>query len=551
MTARIIGGRYELRSRLARGGMGTVWLAWDRTLQRSVALKEVVLAPYGEDMTVRRKRALREARAAARIRHPAVVHVYDAIMDDESPWIVMSYIEGTSLESRIERQTLSEREIARVGRDVLDGLTAAHDAQVLHRDVKPANIIVDSGDRVFLVDFGIARISGERGLTSANTLIGTVEFMAPERIEGQPVGPASDLWSLGVTLFCALEGYSPFLRDGPIETVRAVTSGRPPGFRRPGPLADAIAGLLVADPAGRTGAAELGRRLDAILAAGPRARGREEERRTGRGQGREARGGHDPRPPKRDARGGQDAHGPNRDARGGQGAHGPDQKARRGPDERGPDRKARRGPDARRPGQDGEARRGPDDHGPKRVREAGRGPGAHGPERVGDAVRPREAGDGGNPLLGRSRREAAILLGSMEPNAAGRFLNDAAETPGPAAEALALLPPSRAARLIDHMIPQRAARLVGAMPPGLAASVLVHTDDRVTAAVLGALGTVPATARLVEAMTLRRACRVLAHMPPAVAAGLLSATSDGRTDRLLDGLGHAVREEFTRLTGAT
>ncbi|MGV9595217.1 protein kinase domain-containing protein [Streptosporangium sandarakinum] len=522
MTARIIGGRYELRSRLARGGMGTVWLAWDRTLQRSVALKEVVLAPYGEDMTVRRKRALREARAAARIRHPAVVHVYDAIMDDESPWIVMSYIEGTSLERRIERQTLSEREIARVGRDVLAGLTAVHDAQVLHRDVKPANIIVDSEDRVFLVDFGIARISGERGLTSANTLIGTVEFMAPERIEGQPVGPASDLWSLGVTLFCALEGYSPFLRDGPIETVRAVTSGHPPSFRRPGPLADAIAGLLVADPAGRAGAAELGRRLDAILTAGSRARGREEERRTGPGKDRKARGGQDPRSPNREARRGQDAHGPDREARGGQDAYGPG-------------RKVRRGPDAHRPGQDREARRGP---------------GARGAERAGDAARPGEAGDG-NPLLGRSGREAATLLGSMEPNAAGRLLNDAAETPGPAAEALALLPPPRAARLIDHMIPQRAARLVGAMPTGLSASVLAYTDDRVTAAVLGALGVVPVAVRLVEAMTVRRACRVLAHMPPAVVAGLLSATSDGRTDRLLGGLGRAVRDEFTRLTGAT
>ncbi|GAA3425402.1 hypothetical protein GCM10018953_25850 [Streptosporangium nondiastaticum] len=549
MTARVIGGRYELRSRLARGGMGTVWLAWDRTLQRSVALKEVVLAPYGEDMTVRRKRALREARAAARIRHPAVVHVYDAIMDDESPWIVMSYIEGTSLERRIERQTLSEREIARVGRDVLAGLTAVHDAQVLHRDVKPANIIVDSEDRVFLVDFGIARISGERGLTSANTLIGTVEFMAPERIEGQPVGPASDLWSLGVTLFCALEGYSPFLRDGPIETVRAVTSGRPPSFRRPGPLADAITGLLVADPAGRTGAAELGRRLDAILTAGSRSRGREEERRTGPGRDRKARGGQDPRSPNREARRGPGAQGPDREARGGQDAHGPDREARGGHDPRPPNREARGGQGAHGPGQ--KVRRGPDDHGPEHVRVAGRGPGAHGPDRAGDAARPGEAGDGGNPLLGRSGREAATLLGSMEPNAAGRLLNDAAKTPGPAAEALALLPPPRAARLIDHMIPQRAARLVGAMPTGLSASVLAYTDDRVTAAVLGALGVVPVAVRLVEAMTVRRACRVLAHMPPAVVAGLLSATSDGRTDRLLGGLGRAVREEFTRLSGAT
>ncbi|MEU6740703.1 protein kinase domain-containing protein [Streptosporangium sandarakinum] len=535
MTVRIIGGRYELRSWIADGGMGKVWLAWDRTLRRSVALKEIVLAPYGEDVSVRRERALREARAAARIRHPVVVDIYDAFMDGGSPWIVMAYIEGTSLDRRIERQILPEREIARVGRDVLSGLAAVHEARVLHRDVKPANIIVDAADRVFLVDFGIARIAEEHGLTATNTLLGTVEFMAPERINGHAVGPASDLWSLGVTLFCALEGYSPFRRGNLIDTVRAVTAGRRPRFLRPGPLADVITGLLVTDPTRRMGAAELARRLDAIRADPARGRDTiivdpvrgpregEEKRRTGPG-----RDGQDRKP--QDGQDEQDAGGPERvrEARGGRGVRGQDRKPRN-------EQKGQNGRGGHDPGR------------------AGGGHDARGPERdrAREGAREGEGRGGGNPLLGRSGREAATLLGSMEPNAAGRFLNDAAETPGPAAEALALLPPPRAARLIDHMIPQRAARLVGAMPPGLAASVLVHTDDRVTAAVLGALGAVPAAARLVEAMTLRRACRVLAHMPPAVAAGLLAATSDGRTDRLLGGLGRAVREEFTRLTGAT
>ncbi|MEV6863782.1 protein kinase [Streptosporangium subroseum] len=469
MTARIVQDRYELRSRLGRGGMGTVWLAWDRTLRRSVALKEVVLAPHGEDMTVRRKRALHEARAVARIRHPTVVDIYDAFMDDGLPWIVMAYIEGTSLDRRIERQTLSEREIARVGREVLAGLAAVHDAQVLHRDVKPANIVVDPDDRVFLVDFGIARISGESGLTSTNMMLGTVEFMAPERIDGHAVGPASDLWSLGVTLFYALEGYSPFLRDGPLETARAVVAGRPPRFRRPGPLADAIAGLLVTVPARRMGAAELGRRLDTILAGTvPWFRGLEEP---GRRIGSET------------------------------------------------------------------------------VRETRRGPGAHDPGPVRGPARAREGRDGGSPLLDRPRQEAATLLGSMEPKAAGRLLDGAAEAPGAAAEVLALLPPPRAARMIDHMTPHRAARLVGAMPPSRSASILAHTDDRVTAAVLGALGVVPAAVRLVEAMTVRRACRVLGYVPPAVVAELLSATSDGRADRLLDRLSLAVRDEIARLAG--
>ncbi|MGV9777618.1 protein kinase domain-containing protein [Streptosporangium sp. NPDC003464] len=519
MTARIVRGRYELRSRLGRGGMGTVWLAWDRTLRRSVALKEILLAPHGEDTAVRRERALREARAAARIRHPAVVDIYDAFMDDGSPWIVMAYIEGTPLDRRIEqqalarRQGLSEREIARVGREVLAGLAAVHDAQVLHRDVKPANIVVDPGDRVFLVDFGIARISGEGGLTSTNMLLGTVDFMAPERIDGHAVGPASDLWSLGVTLFCALEGYSPFLRAGLIETARAVTAGRPPRFRRPGPLAGAIAGLLVTDPARRMGAAELGRRLDTIL-AGPATRPREREkpeRRTGPGTDRESRRGH--------------------------GAHG--SRLVRDP-VRGPVQGPVRDP-VREPVRDlvRDSVRDP-------VRDPVRGP-VQGPVR--DPVQTEKGRDGASPLLDRSRQEAAALLGSMEPKAAGRLLDGAAEAPGPAAEVLALLPLPRAARMIDHMTPHRAARLVGAMPLSRSASILAHTDDRVTAAVLGALGIVPAAVRLVEAMTVRRACRVLGYVPPAVVAELLSATSDGRADRLLDGLGRAVRDEIARLAG--
>ncbi|MGI5485499.1 protein kinase domain-containing protein [Microtetraspora malaysiensis] len=503
MTARIVQGRYELRSPLGKGGMGTVWLAWDRTLRRSVALKEVVLAAYGEDMAVRRKWALREARAAARIDHPAVVHIYDAFMDDGSPWIVMAYIEGTSLDRRIERQALSEREIARVGRDVLAGLVAVHDAKVLHRDVKPANIIVDPDDRVFLVDFGIARISGEHGLTSTNMLLGTVEFMAPERFDGHVVGPASDLWSLGVTLFCALERYSPFRRDGPIETARAAAAGRLPRFRRPGPLADAIAGLLVPDHAGRMGAAELGERLDAILdpvsrspficalpggrvpgGPGPQGGGEGGQVPQGRGSGAEGSEGRSEGSAKRVSRGPEVPSGEVTDP-------------------------------AKVPGH------------PTRKNSPGR-----------------EC-----PLLERPRQEAAELLASTDLREAGRLMNGMAGDPAMAAEVLALLSPSRAGRIADHMAPDLVAGLVRAMPPSRSASMLAHTGDRVAAAVLGALGVVPAAVRLVEAMTLRRACRVLEYVPPAVVAGLLSETSDGRTDRLFGGLSRAVRDEITRLTG--
>ncbi|TQS27841.1 protein kinase domain-containing protein [Microbispora sp. KK1-11] len=266
---RVIRDRYELRSQLGRGGMGTVWLAMDRMLGRLVALKEVVLTPYGEGLEVQRARALREARSLARIRHPAIAEIYDVFEEGGSPWIVMVYVEGGSLDDLIRRRTLPEREIAAVGRDVLAGLTAAHAAHVLHRDVKPANIVVGHGGKVVLVDFGIAQIVGESGLTSHSIMLGTTEFMAPERIDGRTAGPAADLWSLGVTFFCALEGYSPFRRDNAYATVHAVCTDDLPPPRRRGPLYDVIAGLLRKDPALRMGAAELDRRLAAIAAPPP------------------------------------------------------------------------------------------------------------------------------------------------------------------------------------------------------------------------------------------------------------------------------------------
>ncbi|MGI5161679.1 protein kinase domain-containing protein [Microbispora sp. CA-102843] len=270
VTGQVVGGRYELLSLLGRGGMGMVWLAADRLIGRRVALKEIMLWPNGEDLAIQRERALREVRAAARIEHPSVVRVYDVFEEEGSPWIVMAYVEGGSLEARITDEVLPEREIAALGRDVLAGLTAAHAAEVLHRDVKPANILLGRNGGVFLVDFGIAQISGESRLTSRTSILGTPEFMAPERVNGLEASAASDLWSLGVTFFCALEGYSPFRRGSYPATLYAITGESAPRPRRSGPMADAIAGLLVKNPARRTTAAELDRRLRAILAGGNR-----------------------------------------------------------------------------------------------------------------------------------------------------------------------------------------------------------------------------------------------------------------------------------------
>ncbi|MEV7908188.1 serine/threonine-protein kinase, partial [Streptomyces anulatus] len=154
----LIRSRYRLLSRLGEGGMGTVWLADDVMLGRRVALKEVVLAPYGEKLSVRTERALREARAAASIGHPGIVDIYDVFLEDGRPWIVMAYIKGRSLLELIGDGGLGEREVARIGIRVLEALDAAHRAGVVHRDVKPANIVIGEGGKVFLVDFGIAQI---------------------------------------------------------------------------------------------------------------------------------------------------------------------------------------------------------------------------------------------------------------------------------------------------------------------------------------------------------------------------------------------------------
>ncbi|MCG5220385.1 protein kinase domain-containing protein [Streptosporangium soli] len=268
MPNQLVKKRYRLLSELGSGGMGTVWLAIDELLKRRVALKELVLTPGGEPLSVRQRRALIEARAPASIDHPGIVRIYDMFLERDHPWIVMAYIKGQSLYKLISRGGLSERQIATIGGEVLSALAAAHEAEVLHRDVKPANIMISETGGVVLLDFGIARILGESGLTSHNVLPGTLEFTAPERIDGLDPTAASDLWSLGVTLFYAMEGYSPFRRDTVSATMRAVTSHPPPPATCPGALYDAILRLLHKDPAQRGTAEEVIPLLNAI-AHGP------------------------------------------------------------------------------------------------------------------------------------------------------------------------------------------------------------------------------------------------------------------------------------------
>ena len=257
--------------------MGSVWLAQDLQLEREVAVKELMHHTDGEDMDERRMRALREAVAMARVRHPSIVGIHDVLDVNGDPWIVMEYIKGRSLEVIIKNankagRRLEERTIAAIGLPVLSGLSAAHEVRVVHRDVKPANILVAHDDSVFLVDFGIAKIAGDRSLTGQQKVMGTMEFLAPERLTNEDVGAAADMWSLGVTLFYALEGYSPFRPNGelsPEAIVSAILSADPPRPLRRGALADAILRLLRKNPAERAGAGELTTVLQSILSTAP------------------------------------------------------------------------------------------------------------------------------------------------------------------------------------------------------------------------------------------------------------------------------------------
>ena len=229
-------GRYELRGRLGSGGMGTVWHAYDPILQRDVAVKEVLL-PDGmseEDRVEAHARTLREAQATARIHHNAIVTVHDVLEHDESPWIVMELLSGSSLHHHIEAHgPMPAERVEEAARALLGGLNAAHAVGVTHRDVKPANIMLTEDDRTVLMDFGIANVDGGAALTQTGVYIGSPEYMAPERFEGERALPASDLWSLGVTLYSLLEGRSPFKRDSITGMISAVlTAPVPPHLRR-------------------------------------------------------------------------------------------------------------------------------------------------------------------------------------------------------------------------------------------------------------------------------------------------------------------------------
>jgi serine/threonine protein kinase len=253
---RLVAGRFLVLRELGRGGMGTVWLAADETLRRQVAVKE--LRPpdglAGADLAAHRERALREASSAARIHHPHAVTLYEVLpanAEDDAVYLIMEYVEGPTLAELIEQEgPLPGARAASFGLQLLDVLGAAHTLGIVHRDVKPGNILIAAGDQVKLADFGIAHIAGTARLTRGG-VVGTHAYMAPELFDNAPITPSADLWSLGATLYDAVEGRSPFDRDSTAAMLRAILVADLPVPRCEPHLAAAIEGLLRRDPGER------------------------------------------------------------------------------------------------------------------------------------------------------------------------------------------------------------------------------------------------------------------------------------------------------------
>ncbi|MET7799411.1 serine/threonine-protein kinase, partial [Streptomyces decoyicus] len=251
---RLLAGRYRLADVLGRGGMGTVWRARDEVLGRTVAVKELRF-PGGVEEDEKRRlitRTLREAKAIARIRNNGAVTVYDVVDEDDRPWIVMELVEGRSLAEVVRDDgPLTPRRAAEVGLVVLDVLRAAHAEGILHRDVKPSNVLMSDDGRVVLTDFGIAQVEGDPSVTSTGMLVGAPSYISPERARGHKPGPPADMWSLGGLLYACVEGVPPYDKGSAIATLTAVMTEPVEPPKSAGELEEVIYGLLVKDPAGR------------------------------------------------------------------------------------------------------------------------------------------------------------------------------------------------------------------------------------------------------------------------------------------------------------
>ncbi|HET7309782.1 MAG TPA: serine/threonine-protein kinase [Mycobacteriales bacterium] len=271
----VVAGRYVLSEQVGSGGMGVVWRGYDELLQRQVAVKELHFPPHmsPEERERLARRTLREARAVAAVDDPSAVRVFDIVEQDGRPWIVMEYLDGMTLTDVIrERGPLPAAEVIHIGQALVNALEAAHTAGVLHRDVKPSNVMIAPDGRVALTDFGIATsIDGESGDTTSGVIVGSPAYMAPERARGEPPTAASDLWSLGATLWTAAEGRPPFEGPTGLATMTAVATEPPPRCARcAGPLGDLLHRLMDRDAAARPPLDDVRRELSALVETAPR-----------------------------------------------------------------------------------------------------------------------------------------------------------------------------------------------------------------------------------------------------------------------------------------
>lgn len=491
----ILQDRYRLVHKLGTGGMGSVWLAEDDWLERTVALKQLIQHVEGTDLNERRARALQEARAMARIRHPAIVSIHDVFFDKGDPWIVMEYIGGRSLDTIIKEanragRQLEEPAIASIGLPVARGLSAAHRADVVHRDVKPANILVADDESIFLVDFGIARITGDVSLTGKHTVLGTMEFLAPERLRGEAAWAAADLWSLGVTLFYALEGYSPFAPDGGTahhEVLSAILRGRPPAPVRQGPLADVILRLLDKDPATRAGADELADVLQPIATRGKPA---------GPDRGTSTRPGTPTQPM---AQAGRPA--PPRSARA-------------------PGRPAPR---------------------PAEIKRA-----APALAEAREMIMSVSSDTGAAMLLAMPDDHAAKILAGYPPHVCCELLQGiTAARPGKAGAIVRMLLTADASRIVGYLKPDTAAGLLVMMPADEAERIISLIGVRTAAGIISKMP-LGASVPLIKAMPVDRAAEVLAYVRPAVVAELLLAIPYGVKGGVLQQFKPAFRAQVLR-----
>jgi serine/threonine protein kinase len=265
---RLVGGRYRLDRRIGSGAMGVVWQAYDQRLRRAVAVKQLRLEPGLDtnEANEARERAMREGRIAARLQHPNAVSVFDVVDEDDAPWLVMEYVPSRSLADEMtERRTLPPQEVARIGAQVAHALVAAHAAGIVHRDIKPANVLLADTGVVKITDFGISRAQGDVAVTKTGLIAGTPAYLAPEVAYGRNPGASADVFSLGSTLYAAVEGQPPFgMSENTLSLLHKVAAGEIDPPRQAGILGDVLIQLLDADPERRPDAATAARWLDAV-----------------------------------------------------------------------------------------------------------------------------------------------------------------------------------------------------------------------------------------------------------------------------------------------